>query len=432
MTRYIPNDLIPWATDATYPAGADPWSGQPNKVKPSGALHATGLIPETRYVFPYHNWLQSKLTDAAIVQVHTALRHWRAFTVNSSPAADAGVGGYIDSLVTGDIATAAIGGYLVDSTWAAPDVVLVAMSENVGADYSIKFGSDCGHWSAGTTVSGITKAFSFASLNGDYGDRLVMASSADRDVTRSTDSMNSQSTASNVVPVSHGVGCLHMSGNGSKRLLLGVYGVTSNTQRIYTSDDGGATWTPRNTPAGFNTQHIYNFADNGAGVIIATGYSISNSILRSSDNGTTWTAETFPGGTGPWGVAYSAALGLFAIAPDLAGFQTSPDGLTWTAHIYPPFGTAPADPRSRLAACGPVFAHVFNTLLPGNATKIRRGIWYTLDAGDNWHRVVLGNFASSREMQGVRAVGNRLVAWDWQTVYLSEPLFAYDAIDFTP
>lgn len=34
-----------FASDDTYPAGSDPWSGQPNKVAPSGGYEATGFVP---------------------------------------------------------------------------------------------------------------------------------------------------------------------------------------------------------------------------------------------------------------------------------------------------------------------------------------------------------------------------------------------------
>lgn len=36
-----------WATDASYPAGIDPWSGQPNKSQPSAGKIGTGFIPNT-------------------------------------------------------------------------------------------------------------------------------------------------------------------------------------------------------------------------------------------------------------------------------------------------------------------------------------------------------------------------------------------------
>ncbi len=44
MTR--PTVAPDFATDTNYPAGADPWSGQPNKISPGGIV-ATGFIPAT-------------------------------------------------------------------------------------------------------------------------------------------------------------------------------------------------------------------------------------------------------------------------------------------------------------------------------------------------------------------------------------------------
>lgn len=59
-----------FATDTLYPAGASPWSGQPNKVTPAGII-ATGFIPDTfmasdhmNYELSnYGNWL--KYLDSA-------------------------------------------------------------------------------------------------------------------------------------------------------------------------------------------------------------------------------------------------------------------------------------------------------------------------------------------------------------------------------
>lgn len=40
-----PTDLPVWATDATYPAGPDPWANQPTKVEPTSGDQARGFIP---------------------------------------------------------------------------------------------------------------------------------------------------------------------------------------------------------------------------------------------------------------------------------------------------------------------------------------------------------------------------------------------------
>lgn len=52
-----------FATAATYPAGASPWSAQPPRVAPSGAVLAQGLTPQTDLPAEYVNYLFGRLGD---------------------------------------------------------------------------------------------------------------------------------------------------------------------------------------------------------------------------------------------------------------------------------------------------------------------------------------------------------------------------------
>lgn len=52
-----PSDLPDWATDPNFPAGTDPWSGQPNKVMPSGGRIAEGFDPLERPPAEWFNWI---------------------------------------------------------------------------------------------------------------------------------------------------------------------------------------------------------------------------------------------------------------------------------------------------------------------------------------------------------------------------------------
>lgn len=47
-----------WATEANYPAGPNPWNGQPTKVQPSGDL----WTPNTKAAAEERNWLDNQLT----------------------------------------------------------------------------------------------------------------------------------------------------------------------------------------------------------------------------------------------------------------------------------------------------------------------------------------------------------------------------------
>jgi hypothetical protein len=51
-----PSDLPVWATDASYPAGADPWAETDTKTEPSGGKQAEGFEPRERPPAQYLNW----------------------------------------------------------------------------------------------------------------------------------------------------------------------------------------------------------------------------------------------------------------------------------------------------------------------------------------------------------------------------------------
>jgi len=51
-----PTDLPVWATDASYPAGSDPWSGEPTKVEPLSGEQALGWEPGKKPAAEWMNW----------------------------------------------------------------------------------------------------------------------------------------------------------------------------------------------------------------------------------------------------------------------------------------------------------------------------------------------------------------------------------------
>ena len=53
---------FPWATDATYGAGADAWSGLPNKVEPVAGRIEEGYPPNEAPPASEHNWIFSQLS----------------------------------------------------------------------------------------------------------------------------------------------------------------------------------------------------------------------------------------------------------------------------------------------------------------------------------------------------------------------------------
>src|SRR5687768_16229982 len=51
-----PSTVPSWATDATSPAGGDPWSGEPTRIEPDAGEKAAGFTPETEPPAEWFNW----------------------------------------------------------------------------------------------------------------------------------------------------------------------------------------------------------------------------------------------------------------------------------------------------------------------------------------------------------------------------------------
>lgn len=58
-----PKDLPVWATTANYPAGGDPWNGQPRRVEPSSGAQAAGLTPGDQPPAEVANYLFGRTLD---------------------------------------------------------------------------------------------------------------------------------------------------------------------------------------------------------------------------------------------------------------------------------------------------------------------------------------------------------------------------------
>jgi hypothetical protein len=84
MTRpVVPPD---WATDATFPAGARPWNGQPNKTQPSSGKIGTGFLPENPQFADETNWILNN--HAAWINYHDLLLAMGLFGSGVDGAAD--------------------------------------------------------------------------------------------------------------------------------------------------------------------------------------------------------------------------------------------------------------------------------------------------------------------------------------------------------
>ena len=107
-----------------------------------------------------------------------------------------------------------------------------------------------------------------------------------------------------------------------------LYMVGCDSSRLFTSSDGGATWTYLNTYNALVTgTTIFGLAYGNTRFV---GVGSSNRRLSSNDNGATWSTGTI------WTTGQANALtfgnGLFAACGGSSNLSTSADGITWTSY----------------------------------------------------------------------------------------------------
>lgn len=73
-----PDKLIDWANDETYPAGADPWSGTPTKIRPSATVRAKGWRPTYPPAAQHLNYMFHHLINGAYNGIAQRLGNWQA------------------------------------------------------------------------------------------------------------------------------------------------------------------------------------------------------------------------------------------------------------------------------------------------------------------------------------------------------------------
>lgn len=121
---------------------------------------------------------------------------------------------------------------------------------------------------------------------------------------------------------------------GAGKWVVATY--TGNTSCVEYSSDNGATWTTGSMPT----------ADNWDSMIFAQSrffaVSYGTNTCATSTNGSAWTGVTMPTQTNArrTSVSYSAGLGMWiTTSRDSSHFDSSPDGITWTARTAP-FGSS--------------------------------------------------------------------------------------------
>lgn len=352
---------IQFATDATFPAGADPWSSTSNKTEPSVQRKEEGFIPEDPIPADELNWLlhynakeiarldrivtvpdfQKSVRTATMIKAffNPVLRHTYLLAI---------AGGTV-----GKIYKSSNGGCLNTDFVALPEVVtasrysadydddgLVIVTTDVN-DFLKVLPTDADTDAPTTTATGFSGGP--GSLTG--GGEIIY-----EPVSGLWCAFHQKSTPSRLIRTSpDGITWTNRTSTGydadklvvrpatdrtSGRIVVASAGGAANETKIHHSDDGGVTWSLAATLANaFNPDGAVTLSYDpydGNFVLCVSSTSTDSEVWRSVDGGTTWTkvsslATKFLGVApyeGAWAGLVANALGTFpAISTD--------KGVTW-------------------------------------------------------------------------------------------------------
>jgi hypothetical protein len=246
-----------------------------------------------------------------------------------------------------------------------------------------------------------------------------------RHIDKSTNLGETWVTSSNVSPASSTFLTLLTSGTRVLGAITGASDATGN--RVFVSDDNGATWDPVDIGG---ARSIIAWATNGEGTIAAysqnSGFGGLDEILYSTDNGDTWAVGIAAGAAlQNASMAYSPEWNQFLCVNQEGKIWNSQDGAEWierTGLLFLPTTI------NSLAAVGPVFAMITApAFTPSPDTRHAPGVLYTIDVGSTWYFAPLGQIdPSSDGLRVIRAVGGRFIVGSPGYVALSGPLWEPD------
>ncbi len=358
-----PATILEWATDANFPAGADPWSAQPNKVEPAAAKVDVGRQPTELPPAEETNWWRSMVSRFVAHLVSMRLLNWCADYVYTAVSATGAPGsGCFDQSVpafyvgtsNGEIITSLSG---------------VVWDDDGG-------GAAAGPWVGATAVSDID--------SDDSGRRVAVAVAG-------ADFVEYSTTPGTWAPctITTGPGLnwrtVESDSNASGGGAVWLLGAAASAV-VYRSTDG-VTFNAV-TVTGFTGTYPLIIASkdpNNDTWIILDG----TNAARSSDQGATWT--TTPHGlllTGPNATyrrricAYDKATSRFVVIglPTTGDVHyTEDNGITWvTVAGALPVQASPSDAVIISSRDGELLAHIGD-----------QGFWGSFNGGETWRKVEL-------------------------------------------
>lgn len=391
-----------YATNGSYAAGGNPWSGQPRIYKPTDVELAAGSTPNTPVPPEVANYLEQVKGDMLAVQNAEAVSRWSHTDVGGT--------------------TNVIGKFLLAFYPQLAGAPQVDTQQFIGA-MGVKT-SNSHAWLA-VSVDGrdFTDPLNAAAQGFDLGFVGYSAISTDP-FGVAFGGLLGVATCKSVTP--GGTVTTFTPGNTTQvdaaHFGAGHY-IIAATSIYYASALAGPWTTVAFGSAGDTVQEIADNGDLAAGVVptvlVATQTKSFNGhhvAFYSTDDGASWTSgHDF--GAAILSLTWSPAWGLFVIIDTTnAGFWTSPDGAAWTKQKT--IGRSGfAGGTQKLAACGQCVAHVINrTTVDGVQAQ---GIAYTLDLGANWQEVYFGKILTAQPIRRLITANGRFVACDDYNLYVS-------------
>jgi hypothetical protein len=334
----LPARSLSWATDANYPAGSDPWSGQPTKVALTSGEMAAGFVPDTQVPAEKLNDLLNAMASYVDGVADTAALNWTPkFNTEGQPNLD-------------HWGTPPTAGALNVQT--APGIIYT----NIEADVLIQFNAaklflsyDGVNWVDkglhGLNVANTPRGFAIGVRSDNITISIVGWENQPSGVIRATDNLGTSWYAAGSLPSGFD-GSAAFGGSFRGRFFL-----CSRSQLYYSDTLTNVVWTRIPTaPLGWNGAPPVGptcFANSPTECAI--GIAASPSVIYSTD-GNTWAAAPIPSpaSDGVQALHWSSAHGLWIALTTTGGriLTATPGFTTWTERSPVISGTAITDLRA--------------------------------------------------------------------------------------
>lgn len=455
---------VPFASGVDlYPAGANAWNAEPNKLLSNA--RDVGFTPGEQVACEFLNSELNTIGTQTAALMHTALREWTALVPNGATSpnyplglAPTGIDGSGDPILNWNALNCFdIGEIPTQSPFTADTPYMVTNQ----ADNKYLYSSEGSNWIAlagpgvgsGQIQFDDTKTFplSFAGVlgvpfvGGNLQGKVAHINGTDLATWSIVDTGLTHITALTSVP--------RTGSTGGRRIIAGGYGDNTAGQLAY-SDDLGVSWTKFGLSTfaqsiGRSVVH-FCFSRDGTKIVASTlgnaAFDFAN-IAVSSDSGSSWTVVKIDDLEVPvnvvdaaLGLTYNDTWGMF-MAVGKEQFAVSVNGLTWTRYVAA-FGSLPLPSTANgigVTATGRHVCSIGPAICVLSKPQVYQsfcdsGIHYTFDLGKTWNfasigpitEVTSGTTFYKAAPLGIKNIGGRLFAWGTGTIYRSRSVLLPD------